>query len=133
LQEVTRAFPHCDCEVESERGCGDGAGRLGSGDLAECAGHEIENEAPDVLVRQERGGPDPGEGLAHIRVGVRERLSRPSRAQTGGGLDRASSVKVSIPQSVWWIRTISVVPSSRWLIVSDRIVSSVITPPALRP
>ena len=44
----------------------------------------------------------------------------------------ASSVNVSMPQSVWWMRMISVVPSSRWLIASDRISSSVTTPPALR-
>ena len=44
----------------------------------------------------------------------------------------ASSVKVTIPQSVWWMRMISVVPSRRWLIVSERMASSVTTPPALR-
>jgi hypothetical protein len=43
-----------------------------------------------------------------------------------------SSRKVSIPQSVWWMRMISLVPNRRWEITSDRIVSSVITPPALR-
>ena len=42
------------------------------------------------------------------------------------------SVKVSMPQSVWWIRTISLVPSSRWLIASERSSSWVMTPPALR-
>ena len=45
---------------------------------------------------------------------------------------KSSSVNVSIPQSVWWMRMISRVPSSRWLMVSDRISSSVTTPPALR-
>ena len=45
---------------------------------------------------------------------------------------KSSSVKVSMPQSVWWIRMISRVPSSRWLIARDRISSSVTTPPALR-
>ncbi len=44
----------------------------------------------------------------------------------------SSSVKVSMPQSVWWIRMISSVPSRRWLIASERISSSVTTPPALR-
>jgi hypothetical protein len=44
----------------------------------------------------------------------------------------SSSVNVSIPQSVWWMRTISSVPSRRWEIASDRISSSVTTPPALR-
>jgi hypothetical protein len=45
---------------------------------------------------------------------------------------KASSVNVSIPQSVWWMRTISRVPSRRWEIASERISSSVTTPPALR-
>ncbi len=44
----------------------------------------------------------------------------------------ASSVNVSMPQSVWWISMISLVPSNRWLMASDRISSSVMTPPALR-
>ncbi len=43
-----------------------------------------------------------------------------------------SSVKVSMPQSVWWIRMISLVPSRRWLMARERIWSSVMTPPALR-
>src|SRR3712207_6235880 len=44
----------------------------------------------------------------------------------------SSSVKVSIPQSVWWMRMISSVPSSRCEIDSERISSAVITPPALQ-
>jgi hypothetical protein len=44
----------------------------------------------------------------------------------------SSSVNVSMPQSVWWMRMISSVPSRRWEIASERIVSSVTTPPALR-
>src|SRR5215472_17139617 len=44
----------------------------------------------------------------------------------------SSSRKVSIPQSVWWMRMISFVPSSRWERTIDRIASSVTTPPALR-
>src|SRR5581483_2707819 len=39
---------------------------------------------------------------------------------------------VSIPQSVWWMRMISVVASSRCEITSERIASSLTTPPALR-
>src|ERR1700712_5448277 len=39
---------------------------------------------------------------------------------------------VSIPQSVWWMRTISSVPSLRCETDSERIMSSVTTPPALR-
>ena len=38
----------------------------------------------------------------------------------------SSSVNVSMPQSVWWMRMISLVPSSRWLMASERISSSVI-------
>jgi hypothetical protein len=45
---------------------------------------------------------------------------------------KSSSVKVNIPQSVWWIRMISRVPSSRCEMASERISSSVTTPPALR-
>ncbi|CKS47040.1 Uncharacterised protein [Mycobacterium tuberculosis] len=45
---------------------------------------------------------------------------------------KSSSVKVSIPQSVWCSRMISRVPSSRWLMASERITSSVTTHPALR-
>ena len=37
-----------------------------------------------------------------------------------------------MPQSVWWMRMISSVPSSRCEIASERISSSVTTPPALR-
>src|SRR4029450_9665485 len=44
----------------------------------------------------------------------------------------SSSVKVSMPQSVWWIRMISRVPSSHWEMARDRTTSAVTTPPALR-
>ena len=43
-----------------------------------------------------------------------------------------SSVKVSMPQSVWWMRMISSVPSRFWEMARERISSSVMTPPALR-
>src|SRR3954465_5263557 len=43
---------------------------------------------------------------------------------------KSSSRNVSIPQSVWWIRTISSVPSLCWEIASGRIVPSGATPPA---
>ena len=43
-----------------------------------------------------------------------------------------SSLKVSMPHSVWWMRTISSVPSSRCEMASERMASSVTTPPALR-
>src|SRR3954454_5086708 len=45
---------------------------------------------------------------------------------------KSSSLNVSIPQSVWWRSTISSVPSACCEIASERIVSSVTTPPALR-
>ena len=45
---------------------------------------------------------------------------------------KSSSLNVSIPQSVWWTRMTSSVPSRRWEIASERISSSVTTPPALR-
>src|SRR4051794_38704593 len=44
----------------------------------------------------------------------------------------SSSLKVSMPQSVWWSRMISSVPSRFWEIARERIASSVTTPPALR-
>ncbi len=37
-----------------------------------------------------------------------------------------------MPHPVWWMRTTLRVPSARWLMVSERITSSVTTPPALR-
>ena len=45
---------------------------------------------------------------------------------------KPSSVSFCMPQSVWWISITSRVPSRRWEIASERITSSVITPPALR-
>src|SRR3954453_2212905 len=48
------------------------------------------------------------------------------------GRRKSASSNVSIPQSVWWIRMISSVPSRRCEIDSERISSSVTTPPALR-
>lgn len=43
----------------------------------------------------------------------------------------SSLLKVSIPQSVWWITTISLVPRSCWLIITERRASDA-RPPALR-
>jgi len=37
-----------------------------------------------------------------------------------------------MPQAVWWMRMISVVPSRRWPIASEQMTSSVTTPPAFR-
>src|SRR5690606_8167087 len=44
----------------------------------------------------------------------------------------SSSVNVARPQPLCWTSSTSRVPSLRWLIVSERITSSVTTPPALR-
>ena len=44
----------------------------------------------------------------------------------------SSSVNRSIPQSVWWMRMISRVPRNRCEMHSERIMSSVTVPPALR-
>ena len=82
-------------------------------------------------------------GLARMRaIDWRTSASRSSKASAAhGGLMpvssctdclNASSVKVSMPQSVWWMRMISSVPSRRCEIASERISSSVTTPPALR-
>ena len=82
-------------------------------------------------------------GLASIRaIDWRTSVSRSANASAAqAGLTpvssrtdclKSSSVNVSMPQSVWWMRMISSVPSSRWLIASERISSSVTTPPALR-
>jgi hypothetical protein len=43
-----------------------------------------------------------------------------------------SSVKVSMPQSLWWITNHSLVPRSLWEMTSERIASSLARPPALR-
>jgi hypothetical protein len=45
---------------------------------------------------------------------------------------KPSSVIFCMPQSVWWMTITSRVPSRRWDTASERITSSVITPPALR-
>ncbi|GAA1852444.1 hypothetical protein GCM10009836_35660 [Pseudonocardia ailaonensis] len=107
-----------------------------SDDLVELPGGDVEDEASHrVLVRDEGVGLDPGDGLADVLVEVREGLGRPLGLDAGVVLMdflKPSSVKVSIPQSVWWIRMISCVPSRRWLMASERISSSVTTPPALR-
>jgi hypothetical protein len=86
-------------------------------------------------VRDERAGLDPLDRLPHVLVEVGEGLGGPpGLIPVSSWIERlnSSSVKVSMPQSVWWIRIISRVPSSRWLIASERISSSVTTPPALR-
>ena len=82
-------------------------------------------------------------GLAWIRaIDWRTSSSRSGKASAAhSGLTpvsswterlNSSSVNVSMPQSVWWMSTISRVPSRRCEIASERISSSVTTPPALR-
>ena len=118
--------------------CGATAGSrpCGSADLAELAGLDLVDEAADgVLLRDERARLDAGDRLAHVLVEVGERLGRPLRlVPVSSWIDclNSSSVNVSMPQSVWWMRMISSVPSRRWEIASERISSSVTTPPALR-
>src|SRR4051812_27680978 len=69
----------------------------------------------------------------------RSRSEKDSAAQAGltpvaswSSSRKSSSLNVSIPQSVWWMRMISCVPSLCCEIASERIVSSVTTPPAFR-
>ncbi len=97
--------------------------------------HVVDEPRTESFLRDERAGLDPRDRLADILVEVAEGLGGPVGLDAGLVLDLAlkwSSVKVSIPQSVWWMRMISSVPNSRWEIVSERISSSVTTPPAFR-
>ena len=142
-----RAFPACNAALLALPGpcstLGTASnpalhGRGGrSDDLAQPPGGDVEHEAADLVgVRDERAGLDPGDRLTDVGVEVGEglRRPRPGLRPVSSWIDalNSSSVNVSIPQSVWWISTISFVPSSRWLIASERISSSVTTPPALR-
>src|SRR5215471_2504464 len=64
-------------------------------DLAEAAGLDLVDEASDgVLVRDERAGLDPGDGLAHVRVQVAEGLERERGPDAGVGLDLGLDVVV---------------------------------------
>lgn len=109
-------------------------------DLIELAGRDVEDEPADlVLVRDERAGLDPADGLPNVLIQVGESLSGPGRLNPGLVPDGALEGVVgegqpSMPQSAWWIRMTSVVPSSRWLMLMAReqIWSSVLKPPALR-
>ena len=106
-------------------------------DLFQLAGVHVVDEAPArVGVGDEGAGLDPGDRLADVLVGVGERLQRRTgggcRSRRGSCAFTSSSVNVTMPQSVWWMRMISRVPSRRWEIASERIASSVTTPPALR-
>ena len=107
-----------------------------SAHLAQLAGLDLVHEAAHGVGRRDEGaGLDASDRLADVLVGVRERLER-----KGGRIPvsawiwsfTAPSVNVTMPQSVWWMRTISSVPRSRWLMTSERMASSLATPPALR-
>jgi hypothetical protein len=98
--------------------------------------HVVDEAAHAALVRDEPGWLDRA-------IDWRTSASRSSNASAAHSglmpvssrtrlLERVVGVKVSIPQSVWWMRTTSSVPSRRWEIASERISSSVTTPPALR-
>ena len=54
------------------------------------------------------------------------------RDKNGVRVQSNASLKVNMPQSVWWMSMISRVPSRRCEMVRDRIASSVTTPPAFR-
>ena len=81
------------------------AGPGGLADLVERAGGDVEDEAPDgVGVRDERAGLDPRDGLADVLVQVGERFGdHGGLIAVSSWMERlnASSVKVSMPQSVW--------------------------------
>src|SRR6516165_269641 len=64
-------------------------------DLPQAAGLDLVDEAADgVLVRDERAGLDPGDGLAHVAVQVAEGLERERRPDAGVGLDLGLDVVV---------------------------------------
>src|ERR1700750_3285483 len=64
-------------------------------DLPEAAGLDLVDEAADgVLVRDERAGLDPGDGLAHVGVQVAEGLERERGPDAGVGLDLGLDVVV---------------------------------------
>src|SRR2546430_13793595 len=64
-------------------------------DLPEPAGLDLVDEAADgVLVRDERAGLDPGDGLAHVGVQVGKGLQRERGPDAGVGLDLGLDVVV---------------------------------------
>ena len=86
--------------------------------FAQASGLDLVDEAADrVLARDERRCLDPRDRLAHISVEIAERLGCPLRldARSRRSIEvlNSSSVNVSMPQSVWWMRMISSVPRSR--------------------
>ena len=70
------------------------------------AGLDVIDETANLIFRRNKGaGPDAANGLPHIVVEIRERFQRERRTQAGVGFDAgfppSSSLKVSMPQSVW--------------------------------
>ena len=95
----------------------------------------VDEAAHAVAVGEEGGAADAQDRLAHVGVDVAEGLDREGGATPVASCSSArkpSSVSVCMPQSVWWISITSRVPSRRWETASERITSSVMTPPALR-
>jgi hypothetical protein len=88
-------------------------------------------------MRQERGSSDPQDRLPYVRVEVGERFDCECRRDAGRLLKLGAESVVSqglgcMPQSVWWMSITSRVPNRLCDTASERITSSVITPPALR-
>ena len=99
------------------------------GQLAQPAALKIQDEAADVIpVGNKRARPHVRDGVSQVGLyaGHRapaERRSRPVSVRTSRLI--CASVKPTIPQSVWFMRMISVVPIRRCDIASERIASSV--------
>src|SRR5579859_569657 len=75
--------------VTGPSGTGAPTAVTGSCDLVELARGDVEDEAADdVLVRHERAGADPGDGLPNVLGQVGERLRGPGRLDPGLVLDR---------------------------------------------
>jgi hypothetical protein len=103
----------------------------GSGHFAHAPGLDLVHEPPHAfLALDERALEHKPDRLAHIVLEVGEGTRRPRRLRTGGA--NSSSVNVCMPHRVWCRNTISSVPRWCWDIASERITSSVTTPPALR-
>ena len=95
----------------------------------------VDEPAHNLAVWDELGAAHAQDRLAHVHVGVENDSIAKAGATPVAAWSSArkpSSVSFCMPQSVWWISMTSRVPSLRWEIASERITSSVMTPPALR-
>ena len=107
-----------------------------SGQLEEAAGRDVEDEAVDA------GRADPGMGAQPLDRRADARLERRRTTRTRCRGRRRSTRRAAAwmaassapwsPHPVWPMTTISSVPSSVWLTISERMTSSVARPPALR-